>query len=330
MSNPFDAILAELRERAIYVRLVPSGANGPVVSIEETINLLDNLKKSYEAYLEFSYLSMFSDENKINLKFLRTLKEDAELQLVNLEFKSLAVACAPNFITYGAAIDEELFRDKNPITFKQTTFENFKSDVVFFDYTDLSAAVKLQSKFNSYDYGKIYEPFFKLSDDSAHGKLLEFGTGSFSAMKRFSAPRPAVRERLVTIQQRDSIKSVLNTAVALVEYAEGPKRLRTKVLELFDSETKPTVNIEFIKVMDMITPLKYPLSCSINIDEGMYSISQPQLSIIAYGETLEFALEAFQDELEFIYQEYNLYDEKELSSEVVKIRNYLNFHVNHE
>ena len=70
--------------------------------------------------------------------------------------------------------------------------------------------------------------------------------------------------------------------------------------------------------------LKFPLLCSMDIEDGQVSIENKMLGIYVYGASYDEAVQKLSEEFDYVYNRYNELSDVQLTEEVIAIKSFLN------
>lgn len=140
--------------------------------------------------------------------------------------------------------------------------------------------------------------------------------------------RKEVRDLLTTRvveKKKEGKESVAVARVKLVSDAKG-KVLSTKRLEVFkQANTTVAWSPPVIVHEGRAYVLRYPLTCTVEHEDKVYSITNPMLGIIGTGSDMDEAEASFSEEFDFVYQRYSGMPDKKLAPHLVEVKRLLTF-----
>ena len=313
-----EDFLQKLREQAIYFKVESEPQYGGGVGIDDVLQVLENLKKSYAEFIQIEYDRINTQTDKAKLKKIREgLTQENALVIVDLKFGSFESAISPDFVTNRHQVPSI----SNLQDWKLETFTTYKSLVIDSDYNEDGFLKKIESRYTPEQRKRIYEPVLNgiLKRKSAK---VAFKTDVNNRMQPLTQPK----QRSVGILTPTTPKFKENieprTSLARVEIRGQVKR--PKVLELFEDIKTPVIGYEKIIGSDKTYQLKYPIYCEMNTENDLYFLENRQFGLYAAGKTREEAEASFFEEFEFIYNRYNSLADSQLTDDVINIKQSLN------
>jgi hypothetical protein len=195
--------------------------------------------------------------------------------------------------------------------------------------------MKISDKSKYLDLKKLYPEPIKRNKitDSLYDFVKSFGTSpatilddKFKPIYKIKPFKKELHDEIVTeIIKIGEPKKPLEKHVQLarVEIMEG--KVKPKVLELFDKKYSHVMfSPEVIIAGNKVYELKFPLSSTMETEEGMIIIENKFLGIYASGASPDEAEEAFNEEFDYLYTRYNELSDKKLTDDVKAIKSFLN------
>jgi predicted RNase H-like HicB family nuclease len=138
--------------------------------------------------------------------------------------------------------------------------------------------------------------------------------------------KPAVKEKLLTtIKEKEVSKELVNEAVAKVKVIKKGGKTTYKQKATFEGKHADTgYASETIVHGQKVFILNCPLRCKLEKEDGYYIIESEMLDIVATGRSIDEAEKNFAEEFNFIYERYNQLKDKDLSTRVKRVKNFLN------
>ena len=316
--------IEKLREKAVFFKLTSKPKYGGAVSVEDVIKVLKSLVESYQSFIDIEYEKINVQVDKTKIKNIKSgLTEENNLIVVDLKFESYGMAVSPNTVTYNHTIPNI----KNPLKWKSAAFETYKDFVLDADFNNDKYLQQVKNKYSAEERQRIYKP---LIDGIANNEraITKFGFGTETPKKTLKKPK----EKSYNILVPGIAKTVefdeldIKTSMALVEIKAG--KAKPKILELFEQIQNPVFTFVKIEYGGKTYSLKYPIYCELVHEEDSYSLENKQLGIYAFGKSIEEARLAFAEEFDYIFERYNSLPDKELSQDVLTIKQFLNLIVN--
>lgn len=156
--------LQVLRKSAINIRLKPATPKySEAVFIEDIMGVLRVVKNSFQCFVEESFIQQFGFEkygDKTN-KVLSRLTKDFPLLYVNSKFASFGASIATD-----ATVITNSNYEKDIIEWKKNVFDEFKNDVIYFDYQSDKNLDTLKEKYSDEARNAIYKGIVDIFSDS--------------------------------------------------------------------------------------------------------------------------------------------------------------------
>lgn len=299
----------KLHKNAIYIKV--EGLNHNPVPIEEAIKVLKALSDSYSSYVDIKY-------SKINEGATKQIKagliEENSLIIVDLKFESLNFGLSPLVNLYH----KEIPKIKNQIVWKDETFFDFKQTVISSDLNNPDSLKKINNLFTVEERQRVYKPI--VDDIINNKKIIAYYSNGINGERKAFVKIKESNKRILLPRPEKKVPEELKTSLALVEIRGNS----SKVLELFDNTSSYSLKFNEIIFEESVYKLKHPIYADLIKQDGVYSIESTQLSIHAFGQTIEEAQLNFFEEFDFIYHRYNNLPNNLLTDKVIEIKNYLN------
>lgn len=313
-----EAFLQKLREQAIYLKVESEPKYGGGVGIDDVLQVLENLKKSYAEFVQIEYDRINTETDKTKLKKIREgLLQENALVIVDLNFGSFEGAIAPDFVTNHHQVPSI----SNLQDWKLEAFSTYKTLVIESDYNEDGFLEKVESRYTPDQRKRIYDPVVNGILQRKSAKVF-FRTRSNDSLRRLHSPKQRSIEILAPAMQKEVIKIEPRTSMARVEIRG--QVARPKVLELFEDIKTPIIGYEKIVGGEKTYELNYPIYCELNTEEGMYFLENKQFGLYAAGNTREEAEASLFEEFEFILNRYNSLPDSQLTDDVIGIKQSLN------
>lgn len=324
MTNDF---LSTLKEKSISFKLTSDDKFGGGVSINDVLEVLNNIAESYNAFVEIEYEKISTQQDKNKLKELKKLvNKENELIIVDLTFESYGMAVSPNTITNNNSIYEI---KSNQIQWKKDVFEEYKNEVICGNYNDTNYINTIVKKYNPVQRKRIFNPILNGLAKRKDSKVL-FGINGAKASKKFVEPlEQTLNEIIPPIEKIKTITDKITKKIpAIVEITSDLNNknytAKPKVIDLFDEKQIPIISIFNIKYDNTFYELKYPLHCDYHNENDVLSLENNQIGIFVTGNTIQEVTEAFSEEFDYFYNRYNSLPEEQLNNDLKEIKTFLN------
>lgn len=328
-------VLDILRERALRIKLKALRPFAGAVDVPSVIKALDALNESYGNYIEAEARNRVKVKHTALVeKEIKALKDDAKLLFVDLDFSSFAAAVTPNSVTHPHPF--HFVPDLGE--FKEQTFEDFKTEVIFSDPDDAKVLSRLEKKFRPEERRAIFNPLYKGLFNS---ETVEFHAGSRERkLHRVNkSPSEATLQRLIPAKDKEKAQHEERT-VLIYAKAEGDPDLfgerKLKVtkrlaVEELRHETYP---YQFAKIGfgDSMLTLHQTCTAVVRFDEdtALYHVDLEELDIHTWGATREEAIEAFEFSFTDLAEEFLDTPAKGLTPKAVELQKTLAAMIKHK
>lgn len=156
--------LRALREQAFYIKLEPKNSKySDTIGFNELVGeLLRNISNSFKNFLKADFIESFKekwvDEKKLNTVF-KQLVPDLDYRMVDLNFGSFEVGLAVDTVMKQSIESSEIREWAIDVGHK------YKNIVLDYDYDEETISM-ITSNYNLEDRKKIFEPIFKITENS--------------------------------------------------------------------------------------------------------------------------------------------------------------------
>jgi hypothetical protein len=308
--------LQTLRKLALYFKLESGPTYGGAIDIDSLSKVLKSVNTSFQNYFDAELRNLYQEDGgKITArvdKEIKTLRDEANLLIVDLKFASFEAAISPNSITSTSMFGYL----KDPNKLKRKIFKSYEDDVFYSNLNDNKVVEKFEKKFSKEERSGIFKP---LEETVFHPTKYNFKYGrSFDDLKKsFKTLAPEIEKKLIPPSTKAPAAEALYK-IYVVSDGEfdlfGPKPkikkiLATEKMELADYP------LQLHKIIHDSTEVIFKDAITANVtfdnDEKLFYISYPDLNILVWDDTRENAEEAFQ--FNFISLIQTIYNESDNS-----------------
>lgn len=293
----------KLRENSFIFHVeAPDKPHSPTVGAKEAGQVLLNVTKSIEGYIQFKAYGLLkdttSDVNRLNRR-INGITNRLSPRISQAQFNSFEVWVAIDTLTYDTQdeIDTEL---------KKTIIEGYKNDVLGLNYKNEKDAISVSEKYNEDERRKIFEPLIKIFANENYDVSVSDIKGPIrkdqpivKASSKFKAilfPAPTIDEALASLLQKTKLVNV----VLGIKEGQDYRKLNARSLEsamLFEQEIFETpLELQSpISAHGRSIKIKKPLRCILSITEtGDLSLSNKDLNLMVVGNDVKDLSEEIQ------------------------------------
>lgn len=307
--------IAALRESALYVKLESDPRYGGAIDIDSLTKVLNAIKTSFINYLDAEIRTFLQGKTKISRHVdleIQKLKSESELLIVDLNFASFEAGLSPNTITHPNIYSYI----KDPLDTKKRTFQDYKSNVFFADYSNLSALKRKLKNFTPEERVAIFKPLASTLFGEQKYKFY-FGNSRNSIKTTFKPIKEEkiFEEILPKLAEPKTREEELYLIYAMTdgEYdLFGPKQKIKKILATEKLEVADyPYQVREIKYDDKEIILKDVLNAQVDYDkeEKLFYVTYKDLDLQVWADERSEAEEAFQFAFNMLVK--NIYQEKD-------------------
>lgn len=295
--------LENLRAIAFTLHIKPKNRADQAVAVGLLAELLLLLQESY-----IQFLTVTNNKRKGIINTQSTRPEvTSDLMMVDVNFQGFKASIAPDYL--GTKTKGSSTMDFSLPVLKEL-FTAYVEEVLTIDYTNSGKVIELSDSYTTEERKRIFGPLFKILQKAEGYEILVSAPESEKSFHLTRIPQSAVQE--------------------LTPSKEKPKVIRPKKVRLpkappipVGAEEEPEVLVEetapayamvlFTKITVAGEPpivLKRPLEVRVDVEDGVYLYSYPDLEIEVSGTTQEEAEKAFHFAFYSLYEHTGMeYDE---------------------
>lgn len=309
----------KLKDVAFFIKLEPvNKTHSTLVGLGDLDKFIKGVKDSFFGLLNHVVLRdkvdvLSADVSRLN-EYYNALKKDFEPVIVKADISSFALGIS------AGSTSLKLVDQSSDMEWKKNIFEEYKKNVIEIDYNNDEQVKQILERYkDDKTRSKIYSPIFQVF--KSQNLIIELTDNNFKKIKEIRPPRKEVFD-LITPNLKVIPDEETFRRFAYVEI-KGQKIVKT--LSLFEDENQvPALSITQIKGTEKIYVLKFPIYFMYAVDGEYHTIEQEEFGIYVHGSTFDEALQAFHEEIEYIYERYNSLSDDQLTSDVKNIKNRLN------
>jgi hypothetical protein len=322
MKKPFD----ELKKIAINFKIKPVDTLEDVVSVDTLIKVLSDIKKSFYHFTEYEFLTnpLYSKYLKRKPKMLQEFLENFQLMVVDANIGSYQTALAPDVLEK----QDPFFKD-DVLEFKKGTFDKFKNDVAYLDYTDQRTVNSIVARYPEEHRVKFYKPFIEtISEEKKYNLILLDQTNKI--LRKIIPPDALRKKQIVPIikqvkaeQQDQIIKGYFRVSSADNKIELNKSSIKQVYdIEILQHDTYP-YKPDTIRFEKHIFVLNEKLHCEIEFEDNQYIIVNNELDITVWGDTRDNVENAFCFSFYSMYKNYAEESDEKLSAGALLLKNKL-------
>lgn len=286
-----------MRQKAIYLTLFPKVKKfASSISTVEASEFLKKVTASYLNFIEYDFLEQFKmgfvDISKVN-KAVRDLKHLLTPRIVDLKYSSFKV---------GISVDtvNRIDNGEKYASWQKTVLNKYKAEVIDIDFNSEEEAKAVIDKYPLEIREKIFGPIIDVFSHEDYSVEVSNLKGTEKQVKK--AVDEAVAERIAPNKRSKKPDEVaggkkLMSLIVEVDEKVGIKGLGKKNIEsgtLFAQEIDGfTSNISKIVFNGYTFEFKEPLQSDINLKNGVYYLTNADMSIEVFDPIKEKLFEKF-------------------------------------
>lgn len=322
MKKPFD----ELKKIAINFKIKPVDTLEDIISVDTLIKVLSDIKKSFYHFTEYEFLTnpQYSKYLKRKPKMLQEFLENFQLMVVDANIGSYQTALAPDVLEK----QDPFFRD-DVLEFKKGTFDKFKNDVAYLDYTDQRAINSVVTRYPEEYRVKFYRPFIEtISEEKKYNLILLDQSNKF--LKTIIPPDALRKKQIVPIIKQAKTERQDQIIKGYFRVSTDGNKIelnKSSIKQIYDIEILQHYTYPYkpdtIRFENHTFILNEKLNCSVEFEDDQYIITNDDLEITVWGATREDAENAFCFSFYSIYKNYAEENDKNLSENALILKHKL-------
>jgi hypothetical protein len=305
---------ATLREKSVSLKVAPKGkSTGTAVRIDHAINVMRNVRASYINYNIANYRRSFGQQilSQKHEKLIRQSISD-ELLIADLKQASFGFSVSADTIM-SPGITAEI------ATWKEKTFETFKSEVIEVDYNSIDIATGLADKYTPEELRGVYGPIASMLQES-NGYTVSITNSGFTEIKKILKPiNKSIRSIVVPKIAPTESDLKLYQAVGLGTADTGLQKSNIIDKEEINyMQFNRTVNN--IAAGKSILYLKEDYTFTIEYNLGVWSIDSDDLGFRVESGTHKDILIKYEEYMIELYKELYSIEYENLSLDAKRVR----------
>lgn len=257
-SNPY---LESLRNRSVSIKLEEkSNKYAGAFIVSHVAELLKNLNQSYQNYAEAQFRKNIDESSLKDYEYtLSKFKSQSQLLGSDTSFSSFGI----NISADKSVMDHlEVYREEFT-EMKSNLFSEFKQDVLYPEYEDLSFQEHISEKFAPEDRRKIFGPILKSISKSKNYKISITDYEFKTKLKEFKPPNTSIKNALLPT---DSNTKEVESDTSL-----------TRKIEQQTGKKKKTIYTEEVKYQELV----YSLT-EVEFDKKKIYFNEPHVILLIF------------------------------------------------
>ena len=315
-------LLQQLRELALKIHIEPKHGIGNAATVDSVVTVLKNISTSYENFLfiELSKEEVLQEKMKQDPGVARSIIENMKLRIVDVDFGSFDASVAPQIVTADVSLFSEDVQ-----SFEKRAFSNYHK-LVTADHRSMGTISDVGKRYTPEERARIFRPLFR---STGPGYRLNIKNNQNKVIRTLVKPgKEKMRFYVPSLTKDPTPENPTRTVLAYVELGSEEDKLTkgniSKVHHIAEITpgTHPFV-LEEMVYENFAVDFHDKLVCSVTVEDDQFFISHDELDITAWGDTRTEAEEAFRFSLYAIYQNYYFEEDSKLSTNALKLRDYL-------
>lgn len=296
--------LENLRAIAFTLHIKPKNRADQAVAVGLLAEMLLLLQ---ESYIQFLTVTNNKRKGVINTQSTRP-EVTSDLMMVDVNFQGFKACIAPDYL--GTKAKGACSMDF-PLPVLKELFTAFVQEILTVDYTNSGKVLELADGFTTEERKRIFGPLFKTIQKAERYEILVSAPDNEKAYNLTRIPQTAVQELTPTKEK----PKVIRPKKVRLPMAPPPVPAGTEEEpEALVEETIPAYAVVmFTKITVAGEPpivLKRPLDVRVEVEDGVYLYSYPDLEIEVSGTTQQEAEKAFHFAFYSLYEHTGMeYDE---------------------
>lgn len=316
-------MIETLKDIAFRIQIEPIKTVDSATSLQTVIKVLSEISDSYNNFLEIEFLKneSFVKIYENNKSVLKTILEELNLFIVDLNFGSFEAALAPNIVNNQLTIFNNDIQD-----WKKNTFVDFKDNVLGGDFEDPFYVQKIENRYSDVEKIKIFKPLFSSFGDSGAYKI-HVKNRNLDIIKTLYQPKDTLYHFLPRLPRQKTPESDLTNIHVFAKVKKGDGKLQLsknnlkKILyyEELEHDTYP-YKPNTITFDELTFDLSKPLLCEVAYEDKYYFIKNDELNISVWGESREDVEEAFRFSFYSLYINYYSEEDSNLTGDAIILK----------
>ncbi|RYE30365.1 MAG: hypothetical protein EOP42_12330 [Sphingobacteriaceae bacterium] len=321
-----EQYINRLRDNSVYIKLEANSSVGGAIDINSLTQVLNSLNQSYKKFLEIELSKNPDVKTQNNKKEFEQFLIDSELLIVDLDFASFGAAISPNTLTA-----KSYHTIKNSLEVKKQSFNNYKEDVLQFNYSDEKFVERITNKYTLEERNDIYKPIIDNLVNSSKFKFYH-GANKQQLKKVPSQLKGPVIEKLIStvpskkieLKKEEVMYVMYVTSSDEVDlFGKKPKFSRVLATTKLDKPIYP-YQLNELKYDSSILKFKDTLSAIVSFEDDMFFITYPDLNIEVWGDDRNEAEEAFNFALQSFVKNIFFEKDENLTDRAIRLKNHFN------
>jgi hypothetical protein len=307
-------MIEELKNIAFRIHIEPLKSTGNAIKVDTVLKVLSDICHSYNHYLEIEFLKNeeFRKAHNNNKKILDAIKEELSLRVVDLNYSSFEAALAPDILDSTSP----LFRNE-VLDWKKETFRFYKEVIVEGDYENTDYLHKMLARYKDEERIKIFLPLFSSFGDGTEYRI-NINDHQHHFIKTLTQPHNS-KEFYIP---RLSGANLNIPEVSVLQFSsEVPKAVDEEInyQEVQGHDIRP-FKPDVIKYESLLFILTKNLDCQIDFEDNNFIIRNDELDLVVWGESRKEVEDSFSFNFYWMYLNYYLEEEKNLSDEALQLK----------
>lgn len=310
------------------IHIEPIQHKHTAAGLDTVVKVLSKLMESYNNYIAIESfkndrLKKYIEDNN---SLLDTLQKELQLFIVDLNFGSFEAALA---IDIPQDTEISLFHD-DVTEWKNKTYLKYKKNFIEdANYEDEDYVSFIEKSYTPYERAKIFKPLFESFGDNKTYRL-NINDATHKTVKTLRTPKnkkfyipksnSQMREQPQIETYQVAVK--LKTENGSLDTFQKISIKDALYVEKLVHDTYP-FKPDIIKYKDKVFPLSEKLNCTVDFEDGFYTIENEDLNILVWAESRQEAEDAFYFSFYALYDNYYNEDDSNLSEEAVILKNKL-------
>lgn len=290
-----------LKEKAFYIKFSEiEKTHSHILSLDNLSSLLNQIKKSYNSYIEESFkknfLYLYTNLSDLN-KGIERIRENLQLRVIDAKIASFGLGLSADTIMLSHDLKSEVR------AWSTTAIQDYKNEVIELDYENVDNLNYILKNYSPEARRSIFKPILDIYSD----KKLEVSVSERNLVTTHRKKRPnkqLIKQivDLPTIDQPNVPKEEKEFVTIAIEVEKGkeldkiPKKLVSAPLFEKRSDsieiTKTSLEIPSARIF-----FKTPLVLSVLVKSGVHIVENKDTGIIAEHEDLNEAIRILASEI---------------------------------